>query len=206
MSNETNNTTVKLLENVIIFEVDNILQGWPTYVINFTPQDTSPHKIILHLKNPSKCVTMDSDDEDRDPGAPPSEYRKLTTNIDARVFVPKPRYNGSKPLIENTDENAKDAESSDDAKETSSDDEKTPVNTIPVNLCGIPKDTIPTKRKTFDPNWPPRRPRAFRHISQNSSIANYEAFMTFPAAVKREEGTCGGPDNKINEGECTVKN
>ncbi|KAI6001214.1 hypothetical protein EDD15DRAFT_2192876 [Pisolithus albus] len=208
MSTETNNPTVQLIENVIVLEVDNILQGWPAYVINFTPQDTNPHKLILHLKNPSKSVTVDSDDEDRDPAAPLSEYNtaKLTTNIEARVFVPKPRYNGSNLL----NESAEESESSDDADEESSDDEKTPptvVNAIPVNLSGVPKDTIPMKRKAFDVNWPPRRPRAFREISQNSSIASYEAFMAFPAAVKRMEDTCGGPDGeKIDVGECNAKN
>ncbi|KAI6041434.1 hypothetical protein EDC04DRAFT_2893188 [Pisolithus marmoratus] len=131
---------------------------------------------------------------------------KLTTNIEARVFVPKPRYNGSNPLNESADE----SESSDDADE-SSDDEKTPltvINTILVNLSGVPKDTIPMKHKAFhDANWPPCRPRAFREISQNSSIASYEAFMAFPAAVKRMEDSCGGPDGeKIDVGEHNTKN
>ncbi|KAI6046197.1 hypothetical protein EDC04DRAFT_2598383 [Pisolithus marmoratus] len=201
MSTKTNNPTVQLIENVIVLEVDNILQGWPAYIINFTPQDTNPHKLILHLKNPSKSVTMDSDDEDRDPTAPPSEYNtaKLTTNIKARVFVPKPRYNGSNPLNESADESE------------SSDDEKTPltvVNAILVNLSSVPKDTIPMKCKAFhDANWPPRQPRTFQKISQNSSIASYEAFMAFPAAVKCMEDSCGGPDGeKIDMGEHNTKN
>ncbi|KAI6014630.1 hypothetical protein EDC04DRAFT_2608982 [Pisolithus marmoratus] len=200
MSTKSNNPTVQLIENVIVLEVSNILQGWPTYIINFTPQDTSPHKLILHLKNPSKSVTMDLDDEDRDPAAPLSEYNtvKLTTNIEVRVFVPKPCYNGSNLL----NESAKESESSDDEKTT-----PTIVNAILVNLSGIPKDTIPMKHKAFNVNWPLCQPHAFREISQNSSIVSYEAFMAFPAAVKHMEDTCGGLDGeKIDVGECNVKN
>ncbi|KAI6004331.1 hypothetical protein EDC04DRAFT_2611659 [Pisolithus marmoratus] len=152
MSTKSNNPTVQLIENIIVLEVNNILQGWPAYIINFTPQDTSPHiKLILHLKNPLKSVTMDSDDEDRDPTAPLSEYNtaKLTTNIEVRVFVPKPCYNGSNLL----NESAKESESSDNADEESSDDEKTTptvINAILVNLSSVPKDTIPMKHKAFD--------------------------------------------------------
>ncbi|KAI5998486.1 hypothetical protein F5J12DRAFT_895408 [Pisolithus orientalis] len=57
-------TTVKIIKNIIILEVENLLQGWPAYVINFTPENPGPHKLILHLKNPKKYVKIDSDDED----------------------------------------------------------------------------------------------------------------------------------------------
>ncbi|KAI6041364.1 hypothetical protein EDC04DRAFT_2601711 [Pisolithus marmoratus] len=158
MSTKTNNPTMQLTGNIIVLKVNNILQGWPTYIINFTPQDMS---LILHLKNPSKSVTMDSDDEDRDAAAPPSEYTKLTTNIKARVFVPKPCYNSSNL----PNESAKESESSDNMDEESSDVEKTPptaINTIPVNLCSVPKETIPMKHKAFnDANWPPHQPCTF---------------------------------------------
>ncbi|KAI6156973.1 hypothetical protein BKA82DRAFT_25884 [Pisolithus tinctorius] len=201
MSNPSNNATVKVLENVIVLEVENILEGWPAYVINFTPEDTSPHKIILHLKNPSKSVTIDSDDGNSDPEGPPNEYTKLTTNRKACIMVPKPRNN---PAPYESPE-----ESSDDGDEISSDDEEVPpttINAIPVHLCGVPKDTIPMKRKNkFDPNWPPRRPRAFKAISPNSSIVSYEAFMTFPAAVKHKEDTCHGPEGE-KENQHAVKN
>ncbi|KAI6043893.1 hypothetical protein EDC04DRAFT_2890315 [Pisolithus marmoratus] len=178
---------MQLIENIIVLKVNNILQGWPTYVINFIPQDMNPHKLILHLKNPLKSVTVDSDDEDRDPAAPPSEYMKLTTNIKARVFVPKPHYSSSNLLNESADK----SESSDNVDE-SSDDEKTPltvVNMIPVNLSSVPKDTIPMKHKAFhDVNWPP-------------------SFMAFPAAVKHMEDSCGGLDGeKIDMGEHNMKN
>ncbi|KAI6038170.1 hypothetical protein EDC04DRAFT_2896781 [Pisolithus marmoratus] len=202
MSNET---TVKIIENVIVLEVNNLLEGWPAYVINFTPEDTGPHKIILHLRNPSKYVTLDTDDEDEDPGAPPSEYKRLTTISDARIMVPTPRRDGPSQPYESPEE------SSDDGDDESSSGEQTPsvtVDAIPVNLNGIPHDIVPKKRKFFDEAWPPRRPRAFRSISANSSIASYEAFLTFPAAVKAApEDTCRALDGETAAGNDTaVKN
>ncbi|KIK19251.1 hypothetical protein PISMIDRAFT_13772 [Pisolithus microcarpus 441] len=205
MSDKTHNTTIKMLENVIILEVDNILQGWPAYVITFTPEDTHPHKIILHLKNPSKYVTVESDDEDDDTGARVSEHKKLITNSDGRVMVtvqdndgPSLQYESEETSDDGDDETSQDGddETSQDGEDKTSVGDKTlstTVHAIPVALAGIPKDTVRVKRKAFDPAWPPRRPRAFRSISPRSSIASYEGFMTWPEAVKSVESS-GGPD------------
>ncbi|KAI6006781.1 hypothetical protein EDD15DRAFT_2357811 [Pisolithus albus] len=197
MSDETDKTTVKLMENVIILEVENILEGWPAYVITFTPEDTRPHKIILHLKNPSKYVAVDSDDSDDDTGARRIEYKKLTTISDARIMVTLKRNDDPSVQYESEEQSSDDG----DDEASSGEDEKsncsvqksppTTVHAIPVTLSGIPKDTMPAKRKAFDPNWPPRRPRAFRRISPNSSIASYEGFMTWPEAVKPVEDAGG---------------
>jgi len=92
MSDATN-TTIKVIENVIVLEVENILKGWPTYVINFTPESTRPHvristhiathhlmlvlqKIILHLQKPSNCITLGPEDDDSEFISCPSEYGK----------------------------------------------------------------------------------------------------------------------------------
>ncbi|KAI6002450.1 hypothetical protein F5J12DRAFT_894215 [Pisolithus orientalis] len=77
-------TTVKIIENVIILKVKNLLQGWPAYVINFTPENPGPHKLILHLKNPKKYVKVDSDNEDE---AMIVEYCTLTSNSDVKIMV-----------------------------------------------------------------------------------------------------------------------
>jgi len=29
-------------DNVVILEVDNLLSGWPTYIVDFTPKKTGP--------------------------------------------------------------------------------------------------------------------------------------------------------------------
>ncbi|KAI6008028.1 hypothetical protein EDC04DRAFT_2907332 [Pisolithus marmoratus] len=155
-----------------------------------------PTEIILHLKNPLKSVTVDLDDEGRDPAAPQSEYTKLMTNIEARVLAPSHgSYNGSNL----PNESAKESESSDNMDKESSDDKKTlptAINMILVNFCSVPKDTIPMKHKAFDVNWPPHWPHAFQEISQNSSITSYETFMAFLVAVKCMGDSCGGPDGE----------
>ncbi|KAI6112795.1 hypothetical protein F5141DRAFT_1214106 [Pisolithus sp. B1] len=163
---------VKLIENVIILKVDNIMQDWPTYVINFMAENTGPQKMILHLKNTTKSVRIDSDDEDE---ATVSEYRALTEDRDARILVTAVHLQ----------------DSSDDDEEVSSSDEETHdeilptiTHAVPVFLHGTPKEPTPLKRKTFDENWPPHHPRAFRKISPSSSTAMYDSFMTFPAAVR----------------------
>ncbi|KAI6109373.1 hypothetical protein EDD16DRAFT_1614316 [Pisolithus croceorrhizus] len=172
---------VKLIENVIILKVDNIMQDWPTYVINFTAENTSPQKMILHLKNATKSVRIDSDDEDE---VTVSEYRALTEDCDARILV-------TAVQCDETLRYGSLQDTSDDDKEVSSSDEETHdeilptiTHTVPVFLHGTPKEPTPLKHKTFDENWPPRRPRTFRKISPSSSTAMYDSFMTFPAAVR----------------------
>ncbi|KAG1745042.1 uncharacterized protein EDB91DRAFT_1080556 [Suillus paluster] len=57
-------------DNVVVMEVDNLLAGWPTYTINFTPEHPGPLKLILHLKDASKFrSTKDDDSEDEAEGA-----------------------------------------------------------------------------------------------------------------------------------------
>jgi len=90
---DTMNTTMKVIENVIVLEVENILKGWPTYIIKFTPESMCPHiristhiathhlmlalqKIILHLQKPSNCITVGLEDDDSKFVSHPSEYGK----------------------------------------------------------------------------------------------------------------------------------
>ncbi|KIK17841.1 hypothetical protein PISMIDRAFT_14806 [Pisolithus microcarpus 441] len=166
--------TVKLVENVIVLEVDNIMQDWPAYVINFTAENTGP-------QNASKSIRIDSDDEDE---ATVSEYRALTEDHDARILVTAVQRDETLRYesLDGTSDDGEEAAASDEE----SHDENLPATThaVPVFLHGTPKEPAPLKRKTFDENWPPRRPRAFRKISPNSSIAMYDSFMTFPAAVR----------------------
>ncbi|KAI6000690.1 hypothetical protein EDD15DRAFT_2193239 [Pisolithus albus] len=166
--------TVKLVENVIVLEVDNIMQDWPAYVINFTAENSGP-------QDATKCVRIDSDDEEE---VTASEYRALTEDRDARILVTAVQRDETLRYesLEDT---------SDDGEETASLDEEshdenvaTATHAVPVFLHGTPKEPAPLKCKTFDENWPPRRPRAFHKISPSSSIAMYDSFMTFPAVVR----------------------
>ncbi|KIK78131.1 hypothetical protein PAXRUDRAFT_17052 [Paxillus rubicundulus Ve08.2h10] len=62
MSTEHN---LQVRKNVLILTVDNLLSGWPTYLIDFTPEQLGPIKILLCLMKSSKYV-WDEDDEDSD--------------------------------------------------------------------------------------------------------------------------------------------
>ncbi|KAL4065730.1 hypothetical protein V8B97DRAFT_2010231 [Scleroderma yunnanense] len=50
-------------ENAVILKVDNLLSGWPTYIVNFTPKKTGPVKLLLQLKD-SVPYQQDQEDEE----------------------------------------------------------------------------------------------------------------------------------------------
>lgn len=92
--------------------------------------------------------------------------------------------------------------------------EKTPpisVTATPVHLAGLPKEqAVPVKRKFFDESWPPHRPvrpAAYHKISAKTSIASYNGFMTFPAALKAvTDDTCSGLVEEVGTGEVAKEN
>ena len=49
MSTQLDPTTAEahIYGNILTLEVDNILKGWPTYVIEFTPEKPGPVACIL---------------------------------------------------------------------------------------------------------------------------------------------------------------
>ncbi|KAF8834912.1 hypothetical protein BDN67DRAFT_1016027 [Paxillus ammoniavirescens] len=61
---------IQLCNNVLILTVNNMLSGWPTYVIDFTVENLGPMKLLLHLKDPSKYV-LNEDEEDQDSSKTP---------------------------------------------------------------------------------------------------------------------------------------
>jgi len=86
-----------------------------------------------------------------------------------------------------------------------------PVTATPVHLAGLPKEQpVPVKRRFFDESWPPHRPvrpAAYRKISAKSSIASYNGFMTFPAALKAVTDNAGsGLVEEVGTGEAAKKN
>ncbi|KAI6021194.1 hypothetical protein EDC04DRAFT_2901383 [Pisolithus marmoratus] len=196
-------TTIKLIENIIILEVENLLQDWPAYVINFMAENTGPQKLILHLKNASKYVRIDSDDEDETVVSEHHRYHitysALTTNSDARIMVTAVKH-------DETLQYDSPGETSDKEEMPSSDEDvpkvlPTTMHAVPISLHGTPKEPAPLKRKAFDKNWPPRCPHAFRKISPNSLIAMYNSFWMFPAAVRRIlEDISNGPAGENVEG------
>ncbi|KAG1870914.1 hypothetical protein F4604DRAFT_1926485 [Suillus subluteus] len=63
------NRTSFFHDNVVVMEVDNLLAGWLTYTLNFTPERPGPLKLILRLKDTSKFrSTEDNDSKDEGMG------------------------------------------------------------------------------------------------------------------------------------------
>ncbi|KAG1742163.1 hypothetical protein EDB19DRAFT_1970537 [Suillus lakei] len=71
-------------DNVIVMDVQNILSGWPTYEINFTPENPGPLKLIIHLNDSVNLVhieeSTDSEAELLLPGRP---KRKKASSTDS---------------------------------------------------------------------------------------------------------------------------
>ncbi|KAI6153028.1 hypothetical protein BKA82DRAFT_10044 [Pisolithus tinctorius] len=177
-------TTVKFIENVIILEVENLLQGWPAYVINFTPENPGLHKLILHLKNLKKYVKVDSDDEDE---ATIAEYHRLiigmlTSNSDMKIMVTA--IQPEEALQSGSPEDTSDKETSNDKEMTCNMMLLTTMLTVPIQLHGTLNQFPPVKHKTFNENWPPCCPCTFCKISPHTLIMMHDTFLTFPAVVR----------------------
>ncbi|KAF9231985.1 hypothetical protein BU15DRAFT_81771 [Melanogaster broomeanus] len=172
-------------DNTMVLEVDNLLSGWPTYVIDFTPDQPGPivrpppAKLVLRLKDALKYVWVDDEDsEDDTAGHKPDSSQRDKEPICSGLFLM------STPRIE------KQYSAPECVKSV------TPIclSATPVTLHGIPKDIRPVKRKMFDGDdtpWPPPRPRAFRPVA-NSPMHTFTALKTVPAPVK------AATDNKEN--------
>ncbi|KAF9223048.1 hypothetical protein BS17DRAFT_880723 [Gyrodon lividus] len=52
---------LQMHKNVLMLTVDNLLSSWPMYIIDFTPKQPGPMKLILCLKDTSDYVDDDSD-------------------------------------------------------------------------------------------------------------------------------------------------
>ncbi|KAF9224439.1 hypothetical protein BS17DRAFT_816644 [Gyrodon lividus] len=59
-------TIIEASNNTIVLEVSNLLTGWPSYVIDYTPTQPGPIKMILRLKDTSLYVWVDEEDTDTD--------------------------------------------------------------------------------------------------------------------------------------------
>ncbi|KAG1801765.1 hypothetical protein EV424DRAFT_1545397 [Suillus variegatus] len=61
---DLSNRTTFFHDNVVVMEVDNLLAGWPTYTIDFTPERPGPLKLVLRLKDASSYRSTDDDDSE----------------------------------------------------------------------------------------------------------------------------------------------
>ncbi|KAG1764794.1 hypothetical protein EDD22DRAFT_951429 [Suillus occidentalis] len=56
---------VTLHDNILVLEVNNLLNGWPTYKINFIPEKLGPLKLIIRLHDAVKLMEIeDSSDSE----------------------------------------------------------------------------------------------------------------------------------------------
>ncbi|KAG2348742.1 hypothetical protein BDR05DRAFT_995146 [Suillus weaverae] len=152
--------------NVVVLEIENLLSGWPTYILDFTPEHPGPLKLILRLKDASEFRIVEDGDGDNEaegtPGHVKSELSPVT-EVDPDATM----------ICEATQEPDTNIAQHISAK--------------PVALHVIPKDTPAIVRiwEKFKDNhgytWPPHR--GFREISARTKITQTEALMALPAAA-----------------------
>ncbi|KAG2124046.1 hypothetical protein DEU56DRAFT_828422 [Suillus clintonianus] len=151
-------------DNTIVIEIDNLLIGWPTYTIDFTPERPGPVKLILRLKDASKFRWVeDENSEDEAEGTvKPKSHLPQVTEEDPDITL----------VCEATPKNTQ------------------RVSAKPVELHGVRRDSpsIRLTREKFKEEhgytWPPRR--GFRAVSSEVPTTQLDAILTLPAAVCSE--------------------
>ncbi|KAG2739217.1 hypothetical protein P692DRAFT_20756962 [Suillus brevipes Sb2] len=172
-------------DNVIIMEIDNILAGWPTYEIKFTPQKPGPVKLVIRLKDAVKLVPVEESTDSEAELLFPSRGQKRTSSSSRKTKKFK------------TDSNAdvnKLTEILAGVRLTSTGSGSTLFHASPVRLVGIcnppPPAPATLKRKfTNDKSWPPARSRTrtLRDIENNEKITSFQTVKTLPAAVAADK-------------------
>ncbi|KAF8840953.1 hypothetical protein BDN67DRAFT_1011082 [Paxillus ammoniavirescens] len=165
--------------NILILTVDELLSGWPTYIIDFTPGNPGPMKLLLCLKGGPKYIFKEDsdDDEDHPKTIDPSileNRRKATIMVDVSSAIEQDEAYRKIP--------------------------KHCAKAAPVELYGIRKGPKVPKRPIFLDDsgsvpWPPIRPRAFRHVSSDVATTSLHLISTIPAPVKAT------PTNNSDKGE-----
>ncbi|KAG1829227.1 hypothetical protein DFJ58DRAFT_825918 [Suillus subalutaceus] len=175
---------VLLQDNIVVMDVENLLAGWPTYEINFTPQNPGPVKLIIWLKDAVKLVHVeDSTDSEAELLLPGNSKGRKRTYSDRKNKKLKTNSNlGVNKIAEGLA-----------ALKITSACSSNPAQAKPVRLVGIPKApvNVPLRRRRFcddlDAPWPPNRHRTLRDIKNNEEISNFEMFRALPGAVAAEE-------------------
>ncbi|KAG2367259.1 hypothetical protein BDR07DRAFT_1479138 [Suillus spraguei] len=179
--NGTNQVIVRR-DNIIVMDIENILTGWPTYEINFTPENLGPLKLIIRLKDPVKMVHIEeSSDSEADLLIPGNHKRKKRDLIDQSQ---EQEDQNMIMLVVFATDTIKLAEDLAGLKITS---QSSGINTIkakPVRLVGFCKQPPPRKPK-FDSSttWPPVHRHHFRDVEPKDSVVGLDILRTFPAPV-----------------------
>ncbi|KAG0705117.1 hypothetical protein DFH29DRAFT_997159 [Suillus ampliporus] len=148
-------------DNTIVIEIDNLLIGWPTYTINFTPEHPGPVKLILHLKDASKLRWVEDEDSE-DEAEEPKSHSPPVTEEDPDITM----------VCEATPKNTQ------------------RFSAKPMELHGVRRDSrsMHLTREKFEEEhgytWPPRH--GFRAVSSEVPTTQLDVIMTLPAAVCSE--------------------
>ncbi|KAG1811695.1 hypothetical protein EV424DRAFT_1542392 [Suillus variegatus] len=143
-------------DNVIVMDIENLLTGWPTYEIKFTPENPGPLKLIIRLKDP---VKMSQKEKDRSREQENQNFSADTVKI---------------------------TEDLGRLKITSQSSGNNSVKAKPVRLLGARTNPQPRKLKfDSSTTWPPRRPHRFRDMQDKDSIAGL-ILQAVPAPVKAD--------------------
>ncbi|KAG1736868.1 uncharacterized protein EDB91DRAFT_1249839 [Suillus paluster] len=153
---------VIICDNVIVMDIENLLTGWPTYEINFTPENPGP------LAYPVKMVhieeSTDSEAELLIPGKP--KWKRTSWSNHESKKIKLSRF--SADTIKITEDLV-------GLKLTSQSSKNNSVKAKPVRLVGIPKNPPPYKPKVDSSiAWPLRCCHHCRDIEDKDSIAGLD--------------------------------
>ncbi|KAG1762519.1 hypothetical protein EDD22DRAFT_953018 [Suillus occidentalis] len=167
-------------DNIIVMDVENLLIGWPTYEVTFTPQNPGPVKLIIRLKDAVKLIHIeDSTDSEAELLFPSKPKGRKRTSSD--------RKNKSDSII-NANKITEDLA----ALKITSPASSNSFKANPIRLVGIHNALANTSFKRrkfgdgFDAPWPPRRHRTMRDIETSEEISNFHMLRALPGAVAAE--------------------
>ncbi|KAG2335508.1 hypothetical protein BDR05DRAFT_1006745 [Suillus weaverae] len=84
------NSTSFFHDNIVMLEIDNMLSGWPTYTLDFTPERPGPLKIILRLRDAVKFRVIEDENSDNEAGGQGnSTLQSDTTMVCEPTLAPK---------------------------------------------------------------------------------------------------------------------
>ncbi|KAF8833176.1 hypothetical protein BDN67DRAFT_986193 [Paxillus ammoniavirescens] len=185
---------VQIHENVLILTVDNLLTGWPTYIIDFTPKQPGPmvgsihiFKLLLRLNNTRKYVDgSDSEDSSKTPSL------SFLFIFASKLPLTCVHASTSDPAVHAKRKNITLTLDISSALEQDEAYRIIPkhTNAIPVELHSIRKGPKLAKHNIFNHDsvdntpWPPIHPRAFREVGTNVPTTSLHMIKTIPAPVK----------------------
>ncbi|KIK75185.1 hypothetical protein PAXRUDRAFT_19205 [Paxillus rubicundulus Ve08.2h10] len=170
--------------NVLVLEVDNILRGWPTYVVNVIPDHPGPLKLVLCLKEPSLYKWKDDKDNqdlDNEKTRDQSGMSKEKEDKDVETLRRKlANITLSLPMMVKYNNTTAGGVPSPAVN----------VEATPITLCGIHNDPVVSRKcnrfESFSDNteWPPHCPRPFKDVPMNLPIKALEMFKTLSEPVE----------------------